>query len=40
MRPAKFVIPILIPSIFLFVVIASFTGGYIMAAEKENIIYA
>jgi cytochrome c oxidase subunit 2 len=38
MRPAKFVIPILILSIFLFVVIASFTGGYIMAAEKENVI--
>ncbi len=38
MRSAKYVIPILILSIFLFVVIAHFMGGYIMADEKETVI--
>ena len=38
MKPGKYVIPILILSIFLFVVIAHFMGGYIMADEKETVI--
>ena len=38
MKPGKFVIPILILSISLFAVIPPFTGGYLMAAEKEMVI--
>ena len=38
MKPGKFVIPILILSISLFVVISPFTGGYLMAADKEKVI--
>jgi|SRR5271157_1301559 len=38
MRTAKYLVPILILSISLFVVIPHFTGGYIMADEKERVI--
>ena len=38
MKPGKFLIPILILSISLFVVIPQFIGGYIMAGEKETVI--
>ena len=38
MKPGKFVIPILILSISLFVVIPHFIGGYTMASEKEMVI--
>ena len=38
MKPGKFVIPILILSISLFVVIPHFIGSYTMADEKEMII--
>ncbi|MGZ3648085.1 MAG: cupredoxin domain-containing protein [Syntrophales bacterium] len=38
MRTAKYLVPILILPISLFVVIAHFTGSYIMADEKETVI--
>ena len=38
MRTAKYLVPILILSISLFVVIPHFTGSYIMADEKETVI--
>ena len=38
MKPGKYIIPMLILSIFLLVVISHFTGGYIMADEKEKVI--
>ena len=38
MKPGKYILPILILSSFLFVVISHFTGGYIMADEKERVI--
>ena len=38
MKPGKFVIPILILSISLFVGIPHFAPGYIMAVEKEMVI--
>jgi len=38
MKPGKFVIPVLILSISLFVVIPHFAPGYIMAVEKEMVI--
>lgn len=38
MKPGKFVIPILILSISLFVVIPHFIGGYTMADEKDKVI--
>lgn len=38
MKPGKFVIPILILAISLFIVIPHFIGGYIMADGKEMVI--
>ncbi len=38
MKAGKYIIPILILSIFLFVVISHFTGGYTMADERERVI--
>jgi cytochrome c oxidase subunit 2 len=38
MKAGKYVIPILILSILLFVVIPNFIGGYIMADEKDKVI--
>ncbi|MGO9136897.1 MAG: cupredoxin domain-containing protein [Syntrophales bacterium] len=38
MKPAKFVVPILILSISLFVVIPHFAPSYILADEKERVI--
>jgi cytochrome c oxidase subunit 2 len=38
MKPGKYIIPMLILSLFLLVVISHFTGGYIMADEKERVI--
>ncbi|MGA2333221.1 MAG: cupredoxin domain-containing protein [Syntrophales bacterium] len=38
MRTAKYLVPILILSISLFVVIPQFAPGYVMADEKETVI--